>query len=934
MTNVLYVLPVLAALAVLGTFSSADATPHFTSAEFNTDTRVLTATFSETIDVSETVLDRFRIVNGNQFFDLDGTLDSTADSDTLLFTIEQGQANSIANGRELVVQAGGIQDIHGNQNAYLRVDISLASPDTTPPSFVSATLNTVTKTLTLVFDEIIDVSAIDFTMITIQGVNENNALESINLAYGSNPAVAGSEDSATFVITGVSDHVFTIHDITHVGVNHGVFLDISGNEMPDQDFPLLVVDTADVEARQIGVIVPTTGAIADLGIAINSTIAYAVSEFNEYLADNNRDWRLETQVLDDAIDPNLSLTHVESFNANGIKSFIGPITSASLLNIESYVNENSMLAVSYGSTAPDLAKIDRIFRTITSDAGLGSALADRLVRDEMTYVLPVYRDDVWGRALNAALSSSLSDTDITVLSPISYQPNAPGIAGGVAGQIHASIPRNAEFRTAVVLFTFEEITSFIDTAIVLDPPDARWYGTDTVLGPLLEDEQRSDFLSDAEYTIATLNVEPNRVNRAINAAVPGADVYSYAAYDAVFILGKAIDQVGSQDDAAALAAAIPDIAMRHASAVGDSTLNEFGDLKNGDYVYRTVVDGAFVDLDASGGGSSKDHHKKPTFGMYELTHEQLVSCGYSMDGQCRDVTDYHVDYVRETIQTGTKHDFTLKAYSPVDYLAQFQIAFGVPEVGAPMSEAEATIIVDLARNYTEPSTYQIESVSYVNDNGVIGTDAAVSVDLVDCMPGIAEDCLQLSVSGVLFREQMYHEPFVIYVMDRDRRTATHYMNEGIMIQGESLNPSPQETAGIKKHGNQYAAELIELVRTDKLGDLWQDQWGNDWIRNSHDTWFMVTPESFERHQDGHWNVMTRLHSDFDTLIQSEQNRALLVFDSSAIQSEMESPFAHDMPEGAYDQGARMARLAEAILSEQQIAQETLDRLAPLMARDR
>jgi len=294
-----------------------------------------------------------------------------------------------------------------------------------------------------------------------------------------------------------------------------------------------------------------------------------------------------------------------------------------------------------------------------------------------------------------------------------------------------------------------------------------------------------------------------------------------------------------------------------------------------------------------------------------------------MDGVGRDVLDYHVDYGRETIQTGTKHDFALKAYSPIGHIAQFQIAFGVPEVGAPVSEAEASITVDLARNYTDPSTYRIENVSYIDDNDVIGTeDATLSVDLVECMPGIAEDCVQLSVSGVLFREQMHHEPFVIYVMDRDRRTATHYMNEGLLVQGGSLNPAPRDTAGIKKQGNQHEAEPIELVRTDKLGDLWEDQRGNAWTRNGHGTWLQITREMPERDPDGMWSVMTRTNSNFAAMVQHEEDRAVLMWDGSQIRGVPGEPFAHDLgPEVP-----RLERLADALAYESSRAQALLDRL--------
>jgi len=350
---------------------------------------------------------------------------------------------------------------------------------------------------------------------------------------------------------------------------------------------------------------------------------------------------------------------------------------------------------------------------------------------------------------------------------------------------------------------------------------------------------------------------------------------------------------------------------------------------NGNVIHAVLVQRTDP-TDASSGGSSNEHLKRPTFGRSDLTHSQTVSCGYSMDGQCRDVLDYHVDYERETIQTGSVHDFTLRAYSPISHMAQFQIAFGVPEVGAPVSEAEAAIVVDLVRNYTEPSTYQVGGISYLNENNVIGTNATASVDLVRCMTGFEGDCVELSISGVLFREQMHHEPFVIYAMDRDRRTATHYMNEGIIVQGESLNPAPVAAAGIKKNGNQHEAEPINLVRVDKLGDLWEDQWGNIWTKNDHDTWRQMTPERIEKGPDGTWSVMTRMHSNFGALVQYEEDRAVLVWDSSEIQGVQGEPFAYGP--GSTDRDIpKLKRLADQLASESSRAQALLDQLTQARA---
>ena len=68
----------------------------------------------------------------------------------------------------------------------------------------------------------------------------------------------------------------------------------------------------------------------------------------------------------------------------------------------------------------------------------------------------------------------------------------------------------------------------------------------------------------------------------------------------------------------------------------------------------------------SGGDLGDKHNTHPTFGNSWDTFRNLVDCGYSMDGICTEVDSYHVDYTRQTINTGTTHDFTLKTYAKTD----------------------------------------------------------------------------------------------------------------------------------------------------------------------------------------------------------------------------------------------------------------------------
>ena len=246
-----------------------------------------------------------------------------------------------------------------------------------------------------------------------------------------------------------------------------------------------------------------------------------------------------------------------------------------------------------------------------------------------------------------------------------------------------------------------------------------------------------------------------------------------------------------------------------------------------------------------------DFKTRPTFGISGQTFTQIVDCGYSMDGVCTDVTEYHVDYNRKIIQTGTAHDFALKAYAQ-NGMKSFVIGFGVNEVGAPASESEASITVNLGRDYTLDSTYTIDSVEYDNDENVIGENATFAVSGVSCGGGSGDNndnsnsiiqknqiqCTQLLIDGVLFREAMYDEPFMIEAVDAKRKVITHYMNEGLQVTGESINEPPTHKFSSKKT-SQSDAVILELVRTDKLGNIWTDQFGYTWSADMPDEWYYV-----------------------------------------------------------------------------------------------
>ncbi len=244
------------------------------------------------------------------------------------------------------------------------------------------------------------------------------------------------------------------------------------------------------------------------------------------------------------------------------------------------------------------------------------------------------------------------------------------------------------------------------------------------------------------------------------------------------------------------------------------------------------------DQDDKDSGKSRDLANAPTFGVSQLTGEQLVTCGYKMDDTCRDITAYHVQYERDTIQTNTTHTFAIKTLAP-NMLHNVILAFSVPSVGSPVSAAEAYISVTLGVNYSEPSYHYITDVTVHDPNNIIDYDIQnTTVSRVSCS-GAELQCTQVTFPDVLFREAMNHEPFAIQVTDTLLSTAINYMNEGVFVTGTSLNAAPTVQPGLTISRDDGRPINLVLVRTDKVSDLWADAFGNTWSRNSFGNFVIV-----------------------------------------------------------------------------------------------
>jgi len=199
----------------------------------------------------------------------------------------------------------------------------------------------------------------------------------------------------------------------------------------------------------------------------------------------------------------------------------------------------------------------------------------------------------------------------------------------------------------------------------------------------------------------------------------------------------------------------------------------------------------------------------------------IVKDGFIFNGNSTDVTGYHTSYPLITVNTNETHNIKLKVYEE-NQLRWFQIGFGMPEVGAPFNDAES-----LATFYINFQNDTLDRVETVDKYSLIDILNA-TVNKVPCGYNNLE-CYELSADFVA-RDQLKNNIVAIQAVDHPKYSATHYINDGILIVGESINEPIYQKTIASKGGAFYPQKrgTVELTLIDYKTDTWQDPYGYHW----------------------------------------------------------------------------------------------------------
>jgi len=312
--------------------------------------------------------------------------------------------------------------------------------------------------------------------------------------------------------------------------------------------------------------------------------------------------------------------------------------------------------------------------------------------------------------------------------------------------------------------------------------------------------------------------------------------------------------------------------------------------------------------DSSGGGDDR-HDTRPTHFKSWETGNEIVTESFGLGNEFFTLTDNHFTHFDlQEIPTGQTIEVFFKAYA--DKGVWFNsLHLGVPEVGLA-NLAEVTIDVE-----HEVGTVEIIDVIINQDTEGVDENISVSSEMVKCSsddPG--KSCFGTTIK-LMLREKLKSHVVALETIDGIRQNHISFLNEGIEITGESLNPmlTKMIPSTVRNEG------LLKVTQVEKYSPYWATDDERMFEMNSFGSFKQIN-QSFERFQDT-GNAFTRMHSGFGGIIAYEQNRATQVFDSSEFISESPESFAYIYPETSQ----RISdELKEEMLIQEQIAKEILD----------
>ncbi len=314
----------------------------------------------------------------------------------------------------------------------------------------------------------------------------------------------------------------------------------------------------EADVYRVGMLMPTTGDLGPVGLAIEQAAALAAEEINDQGAIDGVP--LGIIACDTRTDPDQAQAMAQWLvEVARVPAIIGPATSSGTLQVfNNIARESGTLVISPSATSPAISRLDDdglMWRTVPSDAIQGQAILRYLLDRDYGKIAMIYLSDAYGQGLLDEIQTGLCNEAIgceqeTFLA----QPYTADADGNVdVDTVNTLMAGLRNFDPEVLIFVgFVEAgirilnsagnSGFTDIPIVLTDG----MQNDEIGARILDDALKRNIIGTAPASPAgpVYNGFATRYTGRWNA---DPQVYNAQAYDAMYLLGFAIAAAAADD---------------------------------------------------------------------------------------------------------------------------------------------------------------------------------------------------------------------------------------------------------------------------------------------------------------------------------------------------------------------------------------------------
>src|SRR5438552_5314215 len=354
---------------------------------------------------------------------------------------------------------------------------------------------------------------------------------------------------------------------------------------------------------KIGVLVSLTGSWSSLGQNTVAALQIAADQLDAAAKANHGGYRFHLLVRDTQLDPAKALAAIQDLDKRGVQIVIGPQSSAEVAIIRPYADAHNILVISQGSTASSLAIAgDNIFRFCPNDMREAEAIVALMWHDGIRTIVPLWRNDAGNNGLHDSVKADFEKLGGTVTTGYQYQPATTDFSAAttsVASQVTTLLIGSADPNSVgIYLAAFDEVVGVFHSAANNSTlSSTHWYGSDGVAlsAALTGDSSAAAFAASAGYPNPTFGLPDalQSLSQPVADAIEARtgitpDAFALSAYDALFVVERALRVTGNLKDFSSFKSAFVDAANAYSGVTGSTALDTAGDRLSADFDFWAV----------------------------------------------------------------------------------------------------------------------------------------------------------------------------------------------------------------------------------------------------------------------------------------------------------------------------------------------------------